>query len=205
MTSPKKNHTSFHSRNRIQSAVTVMTKQVAVENYRLLLVSESIIESTEKSIIRNKKSAQINRLIDYRLIIIIVPIHFRVSDYTSSSTSMHNASDNKLMLQYSGLGLSIAWLSGLHPNAIACPSEIRMKKRLKGENGQHGRNISTAATSDLGASIEICLITSLPWSTASMPQASLSFDSWASPCVLKALQGLLMLSLLHCQWQVDVL
>lgn len=57
------------------------------------LSKESIIESTEKNIIRNKRSTQVNRLID-NSIVIVVPIHF--GDDISCSTSMHYASDSEL-------------------------------------------------------------------------------------------------------------
>lgn len=58
-----------------------------------ILPLHSVIESTEKNIIRNKRSTQVNRLID-NSIVIVVPIHF--GDDTSCSTSMQYASDSEL-------------------------------------------------------------------------------------------------------------
>ena len=60
----------------------------------MLLSEESIIESAEKNIIRNKGSTQVNRLIDDSLVIIFVSVHF--GDYIGCSTTMYCSSESKL-------------------------------------------------------------------------------------------------------------
>ena len=71
--------------SRLQGAVKIRIQ---------ILSEEAIIESTEKNIIRNKRSTQVNRLIDDSLLVIVIPVHF--GNYISCSTSIHCASKSEL-------------------------------------------------------------------------------------------------------------
>ena len=67
-----------------------------------MLSQESIFQPTEKSVIGNKRTTKINRLVDNRLVVIVIPVHF--GDYISGSTSMHYTSDGELYVAVLRIG-----------------------------------------------------------------------------------------------------
>ena len=153
-----------------------------------VLSYESIFESAEESIIGNKRSTQVNRLIDDCIVIIIVSIHF--GDDISSSTSMHYASDSELYVAVFRI-----WFVEYLAAGVAAPEDnlltiVEIDGRRDVVGTDFTENIfplSKYQAYELFTARN--LFTFSPSRTASMPHASLWYDSWASVCTLNALQG----------------
>ena len=71
----------------------LILRNSALPRYTSTSIKESIIESTEKNIIGNKRSTHVNRLSDNCFVVVIVPIQF--GNYISNPTSIHYASDSE--------------------------------------------------------------------------------------------------------------